>query len=366
MNPQTDTATSSEPRAEHHTKGRWPARSDDTVSTDSDLLRLALVRQTAERDRAECIAKMQADVVRLALDLLVREPDVEGFFGALTKTMVEEGKSCACGVWLIEEHDQRCDLWMAYVKDRLYSPSAPDWEACGDSPEQQYPCETMAGHLFGYTEGWKRTIEYEPDDARLPEPIRDFNRQMDAGSTIAAPLIIGGRTLGWMTLSNLCMPDGEDHWWRIELLEAVARQAALALHHSRVVEQSRVEERRKAILEERNRLARDIHDNLAQGFAAILMQLQGAKREAGPLPPALAMKLDTAVELARTHLAEARRSVGTLRPNVGDGEEMSAALKRIAGLAQRTTSVPIEVVVHDLPRYGDVVEREIIGIARKH
>src|SRR5262249_38212434 len=107
------------------------------------------------------------------------------------------------------------------------------------------------------------------------------------------------------------------------------------------------------------------HDNLAQGFAAILMQLQGAKREAGPLPPALAIKLDTAVELARTHLAEARRSVGTLRPNVGDGEEVSAALKRIAGLAHRTTSVSIEVVVNDLPRYGDVVEREIIGIAQE-
>src|SRR5262249_58658901 len=111
--------------------------------------------------------------------------------------------------------------------------------------------------------------------------------------------------VGWITLSNPAVTDPDDHWWRVELLEAVARQAALALHHSRVVEQSRVEERRKAILEERNRLARDIHDNLAQGFAAILMQLQGAKREAGPLPPALAIKLDTAVELARTHLAEA-------------------------------------------------------------
>ena len=65
------------------------------------------------------------------------------------------------------------------------------------------------------------------------------------------------------------------------LIEAIARQAALALHHSRLVEHNRVEERRKAILEERNRLARDIHDNLAQGFAAILMQLQAAQREAG-------------------------------------------------------------------------------------
>ena len=78
----------------------------------------------------------------------------------------------------------------------------------------------------------------------------------------------------------------ESQWWRVVLIEAIARQAALALHHSRLIELNRREERRKAILEERNRLARDIHDNLAQGFAAILMQLQAAQREApASLPP---------------------------------------------------------------------------------
>ena len=74
------------------------------------------------------------------------------------------------------------------------------------------------------------------------------------------------------------------------LIEAIARQAALALHHSRLVEHNRVEERRKAILEERNRLARDIHDNLAQGFAAILMQLQAAQREGAALPTPVAVE----------------------------------------------------------------------------
>ena len=90
----------------------------------------------------------------------------------------------------------------------------------------------------------------------------------------------------------------------------MARQATLALHHSRVAEQSRLEERRQAVLEERNRIARDIHDTLAQGFAAILMQLQAAQRSAGEtLPPAVATSLETAVDLARTHMIEARRSV---------------------------------------------------------
>src|SRR6478735_12627994 len=135
-------------------------------------------------------------------------------------------------------------------------------------------------------------------------------------------------------------------WWRVAMTEAIARQAALALHHSRLIDENRREERRKAILEERNRLARDIHDTLAQGFAAILMQLQAAQRESGgALPIPVASSIETAVDLARTHLTEARRSVGALRPNVGPGEDIATALKRLADMGQRTANLPIDVVI---------------------
>jgi signal transduction histidine kinase len=341
---------------------QWPPRPAEVDSNDPDVLRAALVREAAARGRAECKAKMQADVVKHALELLVREPDVEGFFAALTKTVVEEAESRVCGVWLIDEGEQRCDLWMAYVKDRLLTRQNTSGVDC----DQDYPCQSMEEHLFAHKPGWLQTIEYAPDDARLPLPIRAFAARKGCGRTIATPLVLGGRTFGWLTLTNVAAEERhEDGWWRTELFEAIARQAALALHHSRVVERSRVEERRKTILEERNRLARDIHDNLAQGFAAILMQLQAVRRDTAYVPPTLAAKLDTVVDLARTHLTEARRSVGTLRPNVSDGEAVASALKRIAGVAQRTTDVPIDVRVDELPRLGDVVEREIIGIAQE-
>ena len=64
-----------------------------------------------------------------------------GFFGALTKTMVEEGESVACGVWLIDDSGQRCDLWMAYVQDRLYSPDMPDWAA---DPSDSHSCPSCS------------------------------------------------------------------------------------------------------------------------------------------------------------------------------------------------------------------------------
>jgi signal transduction histidine kinase len=326
---------------------------------DPDVLRTALMRENAERRRADCLARMQMEVVQLALDLLVREPDIDGFFGELTKTMVEEGDSHACGVWLIDEEHQRCELWMAYVVDRLYTRKSGDWDTLA------FPRESMGTHLLGYLPGWTQTTEYDADDPRLPECVRAFNRRANLRAVVVTPLVLGSRTLGWIALSSVHTWDCAAQWWRVVLSEAIARQAALALHQSRLAEQRRLEERRKTILEERNRLARDIHDNLAQGFAAILMQLQAAQREGGSLPPSVAAKLETAVDLARTHMIEARRSVGSLRPNVGDGEAITAALKRIADLAQRTTSVPIDVSVDELPRFGDGVEREIIRIAQE-
>jgi len=339
----------------------------EAASTDPDVLRAALLREAADHRRAECSAAMQTEVVQLALDLLVREPDVEGFFGALAKTMVEESESHTCAVWLIDEQEPRCELWMAYVKDRLFTPSteaAAAIEECeGDGP--RFPCESMARHLFDHAPGWTGTVEYVDDDPRLPEPMHQFSQYMAWHTIIATPLLLGSRNLGWMTVCSLRPSEPESHWWRVVLIEAIARQAALALHHSRLVDLNRLEERRKGILEERNRLARDIHDNLAQGFAAILMQLQAAQREARSLPPAVASSIDTVVDLARTHLTEARRSVGALRPNVGNGEDIATALKRLTDLNQRTTSVPIDLLVDELPRFGDGVEREIMAIAQE-
>jgi signal transduction histidine kinase len=336
---------------------------DVVQSNDPAVLREALIQESIQRRFAECRADMQTEIAKLAHDLLVREPDIDRFFGALTKEMAEESESHTCGVWLIDETAQRCDLWMVYVKDQLHMPAKEGWPA--DDSSKRPACDSLAAHLFAYRPGWTETVEYRSDDPRLPEAFRDFASRMHSATVVAAPLLLGTRTLGWMTISSPGVPQPEHQWWRVALIEAMARHAALALHHNRLIESNRREERRKAILEERNRLARDIHDNLAQGFAAILMQLQAAQRESGALPAKVVSSIETAVDLARTHLTEARRSVGALRPIVGQGEDIASALKRLADLGQRTADTPIDLVVEELPRLGDAVEREIIGIAQE-
>jgi signal transduction histidine kinase len=323
-----------------------------------EALTEALARETDARRRAECTAHIQSDAVQLALDLLVREPDIAGFFRAFVKTLVEESESVACGVWLLDHDGSRCDLWMAYIQGRFFMKGSPDCDAL------TLPRESVADHLLAHKPGWTETIEYTGDDSRLPEPVQEFNRATGVASVVVAPLVLPTHNLGWVALSTGAATECESVWRRA-LIEATARQATLALHQSRLAEQTQVEERRQAVLEERNRMARDIHDTLAQGFGAILMQLQAAQRSAAVLPPAVARSLETAVDLARTHMIDARRSVSALRPQPAEGEDIASALARMTDLARRTTDIPIELTVADLPPLGGGVDREIIGIAQE-
>jgi signal transduction histidine kinase len=328
------------------------------LPSDPNELRAALLHEMEERRHAECLVKVQTDAAELTLNLLAREPEsVESFFGMFTKTLVEECESVACDVWLLDENEERAELWMTYQRGALHTPGSADWDALAHSRD------SMARHLFTHIPGWNGAVVYEGDDPRLPALIRDQIRRSAIETIHTAPMVIGARILGWLVLAS--GPGAECPQWRLAMLEAIARHATFVLHVGRLAERGKIEEREKATLEERNRLARDIHDNLAQGFAAILMQLQGAVRGVGTLPAPVRSSLENAVVLARTHLTEARRSVCTLRPNVGDSEGVAAALERLADLGQRTTDVPIEIVTDELPRFGDSVEREIVAIAQE-
>jgi signal transduction histidine kinase len=77
------------------------------------------------------------------------------------------------------------------------------------------------------------------------------------------------------------------------------------------------------------------------------------------------VSIETAVELARTHMVQARRSVGALRPNVSSEEDLVRTIKRIAELGRRTANVPIDLQIDELPRFGDGVEREVAGILQE-
>ena len=195
-----------------------------------DALRTALAREIDDRRRAECALRIQSDAVQLALQLLVREPDVTGFFRAFIKALVDQSESFGAGVWLLNADSTRCDLWMAYIGGRFYTKDSEDWDTL------TLPRSSLATHLVDYPRGWTATIEYTDDDARLPAPVHDFNRASGVASVVTAPLLLPTRNLGWVALATGPASDCESAWRRA-LLEAMAQQATLALHHNRLAEQ---------------------------------------------------------------------------------------------------------------------------------
>lgn len=100
-------------------------------------------------------------------------------------------------------------------------------------------------------------------------------------------------------------------------------EARVAAQTAQLVEQ----EREAATLEERARLARNIHDTLAQGLTGIVVQLGAAQRALAAAPGETEQHIDLAQRMARELLAEARRSVWNLRAPVLERGDLSDALR---------------------------------------
>ncbi|MGG6242205.1 PAS domain S-box protein [Nodosilinea sp. AN01ver1] len=109
-----------------------------------------------------------------------------------------------------------------------------------------------------------------------------------------------------------------------------------------------------SILEERNRMAREIHDTLAQAFTGILAQVGAAKQVLTDDIEATQAHLDLIKELARTGLTEARRSVVALRPQLLEEGSLQSALHRLiaqirTAAMDTTLHYEIEGAVYALP-----------------
>ncbi|MBD2096344.1 PAS domain S-box protein [Trichocoleus sp. FACHB-591] len=109
-----------------------------------------------------------------------------------------------------------------------------------------------------------------------------------------------------------------------------------------------------SILEERNRMAREIHDTLAQAFTGILAQVGAAKQVLTDDLEAAQAHLDLIKELGRTGLTEARRSVVALRPQLLEEGSLQSALHRLVAQIRTaamdtTLYYEIEGAVYSLP-----------------
>ncbi|MGH7980403.1 MAG: sensor histidine kinase, partial [Limisphaerales bacterium] len=121
-----------------------------------------------------------------------------------------------------------------------------------------------------------------------------------------------------------------------------------------------------AILSERNRLAREIHDTLAQGLTATSVQLRLAKKFLNGSSEAAAEHIETAQQLVRGSLEESRDTIWNMRAHVLENNNLADALREI--LKQMSNGMGIETRLEALGRMrrlAPMIENNILRVGQE-
>ena len=182
------------------------------------------------------------------------------------------------------------------------------------------------------------------------------------------PLYARGRKLGVM---NVASPE-----WRrlspddLRLLHTVGDMLGIAVERARLFSRSA----EAGAAEERNRLAREIHDTLAQGLAATALHLDAAEAllDSGADAARVRAAVHRALEMTRRNLEDARRSVLDLRALPLEGRPLAEALDELVAGAAGGPAIRLEKLgsAHPLPGRVEVAlyraAEEALGNALRH
>lgn len=190
--------------------------------------------------------------------------------------------------------------------------------------------------------------------------------RLDGGSSVSGAqvvAVVAGGGLVLLAHATMGAITAESERRRRLIVELEATRAELA-----------ASERAAGASAERERLARDIHDALAQGFTSIVMLLEAIDARLPAGSAEVRAPLDQALQTARDSLAEARRIVWALGPEASEPGALVASLERLAARTAAAGGVGVDVVVTGDPVQLDAgrelvllrTAQEAVGNARRH
>lgn len=162
------------------------------------------------------------------------------------------------------------------------------------------------------------------------------------------------------------------YWTAISTLAVVTAGLGVVVVRSRgrMREQRRQREAAEAkfaaVLQERSRVAREIHDTLAQGLTSVSMQIEMTKEQLATQPESARQHLEIARTLVRGSLHEARRSIWGLRPQILETKNLGAALTEIGEQLVANSAVEFSLRTSgDASRLPPDVETELLRIGQE-
>jgi PAS domain S-box-containing protein len=197
---------------------------------------------------------------------------------------------------------------------------------------------------------WIREVRQEWSGASLSDEIRSW---------LGVPLIAKGRLIGVLRLDH-----GQPGYFTREharLALAFADQAAIAMENAWLYEQAQ----RLAVLEERQRLARELHDSVSQALYGMTLGARTARVLVQQDPARATEALDYVLSLTEAAFAEMRALIFELRPDSLAEEGLVVALNRQADLVRARHHLSVETEFCDEPDLSLAVKTALYRIGQE-
>jgi len=297
-------------------------------------------KQAAEALRAsEQLARGQAEALGRTLDALARESAPDKLVEHVLRTITEQLGAHSSSVWLRNEATGLVAFEFAFESGKLVT--GADAGISKISPILKIDDVRPWPEIF--RTGRPSVLE---DIRRGPDfPWREHVLSLGVITILIVPMLIAGQVQGVIGIRFTRKRTFRAE--EIALAQALSHQAMLAIQLMRLSREGR----QAAVAAERNRMARDIHDTLVQGFTGVIVQLEAAADASSEgLAKEASDHLARAAELARSSLREARRSVRALRPQVLEERDLCGALEELIGKMTAGTSLRAKLSVQGEPR----------------
>lgn len=182
----------------------------------------------------------------------------------------------------------------------------------------------------------------------------------DMRSFLGVPIVSAGDIIGAFYLTD---KDGAPGFTAGDEAAVVllASHAAIAIDQARLFEDSR----ELALVGERARLARELHDAMSQSLFSLQLAAETASRQLADDPGAAAAQLGVVRSLATRLATELRTTVDGLRPAELERDGLVATLRAQLTVAERAHGVPVDLAVGGLPDLAADVEHQVLRIAQE-
>jgi PAS domain S-box-containing protein len=299
-----------------------------TVMDVTDLKRaeemqiaIAREREMLMRQRAADLAKAN-EALRSCLDALASVPELDAFIGQVMGAITRQLGAISSNLRVLNADQKGMRMELLFQDDAVMSPEEAGY------PERFQSVSMEELGFASLVEPYSVLHLSDPRSPGMSGEMRAYLQSLGFRTLLRIPLLSQGQING--VLSFRFAEERDFQIEELEIARALATQASLAI---RLTELARSAQQ-SAVLEERTRLAGEIHDSLAQCFTGITMQLEMAKEVKTDKDDEAFNYLERANDLARFGLAEARRSVMSLQSMTAKN---SGLIESLQTLAERST-----------------------------